>query len=92
MHISTNLSLTNATWIFQNKNIYIISRDGTKQISSTRSIGYRVNFKVSVKSAKNPIPISRTFRYFSDTLHPIIMMSGNEIQTEHNTLDLMSLC
>ena len=32
------------------------------------------------------------FRYFSDTLHHIIKMSCNEIQTEHNTLDLMSLC
>ena len=35
---------------------------------------------------------SMLFRYFSDTLHPIIIMSCNEIQTEHNTLDLMSLC
>ena len=32
------------------------------------------------------------FPYFFDTLHPIFMMSCNEIQTEHNTLNLMSLC
>ena len=42
-------------------------RDGTKPIPSTRSIGYRVNFKVSV-SPKNPIPISSTFRYYFDTI------------------------
>ena len=41
-------------------------RDGTKPIPSTRSIGYRVNFKVSV-SPKNPIPIPSTFRYYFDT-------------------------
>ena len=42
------------------------TRDGTKPIPSTRSIGYRVNFKVSV-SPKNPIPIPSTFRYYFDT-------------------------
>ena len=54
--------------------IYIKTRDGTKPIPSTG-----VNFKVSV-SPKNAIPIPSTYRYFSDTLHPIIMMSCNEIQ------------
>ena len=44
----------------------ICTRDGTKPIPSTRSIGYRVNFKVSV-SPKNPIPIPSTFRYYFDT-------------------------
>ena len=48
-------------------NINIFTRDGTKPIPSTRSIGYRVNLKVSV-SPKNPIPIPSTFRYFFDTL------------------------
>ena len=70
-------------------------RDGTKPIPSTRSIGYRVNFKVSV-SPKNLIPIPSTFRYYFDTF-PILYIlvyynEYNEIQTEHNTLDLKSLC
>ena len=45
----------------------MITRDGTKPIPSTRSIGYRVNIKVSV-SPKNPMPIPSTFRYHFDTL------------------------
>ena len=45
-------------------------RDGTKLIPSTRSIGYRVNFKVSL-SPKNQIPIQSTFRYYFDTF-PIL--------------------
>ena len=44
----------------------VFDRDGTKPIPSTRSIGYRVKFKVSV-SPKNPIPIPSTFRYYFDT-------------------------
>ena len=46
--------------------IVVIIRDGTKPKPSTRSIGYRVIFKVSV-SPKNPIPIPSTFRYYFDT-------------------------
>ena len=41
--------------------MYINSRDGTKPLQSTRSIEYRINFKVSV-SPKKPIPIPCTFR------------------------------
>ena len=48
-----------------NKSV-LITRDGTKPIPNTRSIGYRLNFKVSV-SPKNPIPIPSTFRYYFDT-------------------------
>ena len=47
-------------------------RDGTKPIPSTRSIGYRVNFKVSV-SPKNPIPIPSPFRYYFDTFSILYM-------------------
>ena len=70
-------------------------RDSTKPIQSTRSIGYRANFKVSV-SPRSIMPIPITFRYYFDTFRYltsscIIMMSCNEIQTEHNTLELMSL-
>ena len=75
------------------KAITVTIKDGTKLIPSTQSIEYRVNFKVLV-SPKHPIP--STFRYYFDTVPIlymcIIMMSCNEIQTEHNTLDLVSLC
>ena len=59
------------------------SRVGTKPIPSTRSIGYRVNFKVSV-SPKNPIPIPSTFRYYFDTFsilykYRFLTLSCNEI-------------
>ena len=43
---------------------YMLSRDGTKPIASTRSIGCWVNFKIS-ESPKNPIPT--TFQYYFDT-------------------------
>ena len=44
--------------IHHHKSTYISIRDGTKSIPSTRCIGYRVIFKVSV-SQKNPIPIEQ---------------------------------
>ena len=52
--------------------VYVADSDGTKPIPSTRSIGYRVNFKVSV-SPKNPIPIPSTFRYNFDTFSILYM-------------------
>ena len=67
----------------------IITRDGTKPIPSTRSIGYRVIFKVSV-STKNPIPIPSTFRYYFDTFSILYLtctiIKCNVIQRVHNNL------
>ena len=68
----------------------VMSRDGTKPIPSTRSIGYRVIFKVSV-SAKNPIPIPSTFRYYFDTfsilyMHVYYNKLQYGIQRVHNNL------
>ena len=61
------------------------SRDGTKPIPSTRSIGYRVNFKVSV-SPINPIPIPSTFRYYFDTfpILYILVYYNNELRYNSN--------
>ena len=50
----------------------VYTRDETKPIPNTRSIGYRVIFKVSV-STKNPIPIPSTFRYYFDTFSILYM-------------------
>ena len=55
-------------------------------------IGSNSKHRYRQKSDTDTESFSILFRYFSDTLHPIIMMNCNEIQTEHNTLDLMSLC
>ena len=60
----------------------IVSRDGTKPIQSTRSIGHRVNFKVSV-SQKNLIPIPSTFRYYFDTF-PILHILVYELHWNSN--------
>ena len=58
--------------MYINAIMVVFSSDGTKPIPSTRSIGYRVNFKVSV-SPKNPIPIPSTFRYCFDTFSILYM-------------------
>ena len=84
MHIVIQLMKNNYKILFLFSEIHVIIRDGTKPIPNTRSIGYRVNFKVSV-SPKNPLLITSTFRYYFDTFRYytsscIIMMSCNEIQ------------
>ena len=68
----TNRSFQIWNAISSQVNINVSIRDGTKPIPSTRSIGYRVIFKVSV-SAKNPIPIPSTFRYYFDTFSILYM-------------------
>ena len=75
-------------WIWY---IDVSIKDGTKLIPSTRSIGYRVSFKVSV-SPKYPIPIPRSFQYYFDTfsilyMHVSITLSCNIIQREHNSFN-----
>ena len=62
------------------------------EYSKYRVSGQFQSIGIGKKSDTDTEYFSILFRYFSDTLHPIIVMSCNEILSKHNTLDLMSLC
>ena len=62
--------------------------------SMYRVSGQLQSIVIAKKSETDTEYFSILFRYFFRYLRSscIMMMSWNEIQTEHNTLDLMSLC